>query len=337
MLGLGALHPPDAAPGDQPDEARADASFGPELPPATGMRFGIDANSVAHFESMVGKPDYATLWIGKWTLDHGWRGTDQKLAELRDREVTPALHLYYWGDDLAPACFHEGCNGKDVQSWQRLTEELAQHLQAVLEGRPALVILESEFNKHGVHLDERLDAMLAEKATSLKAGYPSAQVVLGLGNWYPQAWATWDQAAAASDYIGIQALAGSTRDSQDEVLALAESTLAGVRTARGLFEKPVVVQDVAVSSYPEPDHLGTQAEAVARLAATLPALQEEGVELVIYRSLRDSPEMGLYNHYAEAERHWGLAWHDTGKLKPAGEAWLAAIAKARSVPLVTVP
>jgi hypothetical protein len=56
------------------------------------------------------------------------------------------------------------------------------------------------------------------------------------------------------------------------------------------------------------------------------------VVAVIYRSYLDIPDMALDNHYAEAERHWGLAWHDTGQLKPAGEAWMAAVEKARQPP-----
>jgi hypothetical protein len=300
-----------------------------EANPATGMRFGIDAGSVERFSEHAGPPDYATLWVGKWTLTHGWKNTDAQLTRLRDQGVTPAVHLYYWGDDIGYDCLWNGCNGKDQAGWQRLTEELTAHLAAIYGDRPVLVILESEFNKHGVHLDEGLDQLLAEKATFIKTAYPPAEVVLGIGNWYPQAWVTWDRAAAASDYVGLQALAGSTHDDEERTLELATRTLDGVQRLRELFGKPVIIQDVAVSSYPEPDRLETQGEALARFAGELPALQEAGVMAVLYRSFLDVPEMALHNHYAEAERHWGLAWHDTGVLKPAGEAWMAAVEKAR--------
>jgi hypothetical protein len=321
---------PDVAPivGGQ-DPAPVDPA---ELPPAPGMRFGIDAGSVDRFSEHAGPPDYATVWIGKWTLDHGWKNTDAQLTRLRDQGVTPAVHLWYWGDDMGRSCLWNGCNGKDQASWQRLTEEMTAHLGAIYVDRPVLVILESEFNKHGVHEDEGLDQLLADKATFIKGAYPAAQVVLGLGNWHPKSWGTWDRAAAASDYVGLQALAGSTHDSPERVLKLAQKTLDGVHRLRELFDRPVVIQDVAVSSYPEPDHLETQGEAVARLAEELPRLQEAGVVAVIYRSYLDIPDMALDNHYAEAERHWGLAWHDTGELKPAGKAWMAAVEKARQPP-----
>ena len=303
-----------------------------DVAPATGMRFGIDANSVARFGERAGPPDYGTLWVGKWTLDHGWKNTDVQLTRLRDQGVTPAVHLWYWGDDLGRDCLWNGCNGKDQVAWQRLTEELTAHLAAIYGDRPVLVILESEFNKHGVHEDEGFDQLLADKATFIKAAYPPAQVVLGLGNWQSKSWGTWDRAAAASDYVGLQALAGSTQDSPERFLNLAQKTREGVERLRGLFDKPVIIQDVAVSSYPEPDQLETQGEALARFAEELPRLQEAGVVAVIYRSYLDVPDMALNNHYAEAERHWGLAWHDTGKLKPAGEAWMAAVEEARRPP-----
>jgi hypothetical protein len=304
------------------------------LTPAPGLRFGIDAASVEAFRSRAGAaPDYATVWVGKWNLDSGWKGTDEVLAAIRQEGVTPAVHFYYWGDDISKDCLSFGCDGKDVQGWQRLAEETVQHLQAQFGGAPVVVILESEFNKHGVHEDEALDQMLAEKAAYLKAWYPQAQIVLGLGNWYPEAWPTWDRAAAACDYVGLQALGGMTQDSEGHVAGLFNSTLEGARRLHGLFGKPVFVQDVAVSSYPEPENLELQQRALASFAEGLPELQAAGVEAVIYRSFLDVPDMALSNHYAEAERHWGLAWADSGQLKPAGEAWLAAIEKAHAVPV----
>lgn len=300
-----------------------------DLPAATGLRFGIDAASVERFSAAAGAPDYATLWVGKWNLDLGWRDTDKALQALRAANVTPAVHFYYWGDDIQPDCFTVGCNGKDLTGWDRLHAQLVEHLRATMGDAPVLVILESEFNKHGLHDSEDLDARLADKATALRYWLPNVQVVLGLGNWRQDTWATWDRAAAASDFVGVQALAGSTRDAPEKQVGLADATLAGVERLRELFAKPIVVQDVAVSSYPEPDHLGTQAEALLRFAERMPDLRAAGVEAVIYRSFVDVPDMNLANHYREAERHWGLAWHDTGELKPGGEAWVKAVQKAR--------
>lgn len=301
------------------------------VPAMPGLRFGLDAASIDDAQAHGVTPDYATLWVGVWTLQWGWHEHDRVLDEIASANVTPAVHLYYWGDDIHPDCFTVGCNGKDTAGWDRLTSELGQHLTQRLQGRPALVILETEFNKHQVKDSEELDGLLEAKALALKAAYPQATVVLGLGNWFPQAWPTWDRAAAASDAIGLQALAGSTRDTTDQTLTLPERLLDGVRTARGLWGKPVIVHDVAVSSYPEPGYLETQGEVLRELVDGLDDLRAEGVEAVIYRSFVDVPTMPLGEHYGEAERHWGLAWRDTGQLKPAGVAWVSAMKATRGL------
>jgi len=332
LLGAGAvreardLHAADQHLPPAPDPSR--------LPPAPGMRFGIDAEAVARFQQATGAPpDYGTVWVGKWNLDDGWQGTDSALVALHAANVTPAVQFWYWGDDMAPSCLTEGCNGKDLTGWAILADQLAQHLQQDLGGAPALVIVETEFNKGGVHQSEDLDGYLAGKCSDLKAAYPTAQTVLGLGDWWPDAWPTWDRAAAACDMVGLQALAASTAGDAGSDERLADTTLEGVQRLHALFGKPIVLDDVAVSSYPEPDHLEAQEQAIARFAAALPDLQAAGVQAVLYRSFLDVPDMALSNHFAEAERHWGLAWADTGQLKPAGQAWVTAIAKARAATL----
>lgn len=329
LLGVGAVQ--TSVPGQTSQPVAPPVALAlPDAQPAPGMRFGIDAGSVQRFTQVTGSaPDYGTVWVGRWNVEQGWKDTDKALVALHDEGVTPAIHFWYWGDDMSPSCFTVGCNGKDTAHWQMLADQLGQHLQADLQGAPALVVLESEFNKHGVHESEDLDGMLADKATGLKQSYPAVQVVLGLGDWYPEAWPTWDRAAAACDFVGLQALAASTQGDTQTELDLANQTLAGAQRLQQLFGKPIVLQDVAVSSYPEPDHLETQQESLARFAATLPALQGAGVQAVLYRSFLDIPNMPLSNHFAEAERHWGLAWSDTGQLKPAGQAWVDAIEKAR--------
>lgn len=298
---------------------------------AAGMRFGIDAAAIDEFSAQAGPPDYATVWVGRWNLDKGWRDTDAALKAIAAQNVTPAVHLWYWGDDMQRSCLEPaGCDGKTMAWWNELAAQLVVHLQQDLGGKPVLIILESEFNKHGVHDSEVLDEALAEKANYIRYYYPQAQVVLGFGNWFPQAWPTFDRAAAAADYVGLQAMAASTRDGKDEQVGLADATVEGARRLRELFQKPVIVQDVAVSSYPEPESLDTQEQAVVRLAGSLPDLREAGVEAVIYRSFLDVPDMPLENHFAEAERHWGLAWYGSGELKPAGQAWFMAVQQTRA-------
>lgn len=292
------------------------------------MRFGLDAGAVGQAAEHGVHPDYGTFWVGPWTLQWGWHDTERALQGLVAANVTPAVHLYYWGDDIHADCFTVGCNGKTMQGWDALATGLAQRLEQ--SPGPSVVILETEFNKHQVKDNEDLDGYLEQRALAIKAIDPGTAVVLGLGNWYPQAWPTWDRAAVASDYIGMQGLTASTRDPPERALSMAQDLVDGARTARELFGKPVFVHDVAISSYPEPDHLGTQGEALAALADGLAELHDAGVEAIVYRSFLDVPSMPTSEHYGEAEKHWGLAWRDTGQLKPGGEAWVAAMKAARS-------
>lgn len=307
------------------------AGSGPVGVPGPPLLFGLDAPSIDLAARQGVRPDYGTLWVGAWTLQWGWKVTDAELDRLREGNVTPAVQLYYWGDDIHADCFSVGCHGKTMQGWDELARGLATHLAEHAPG-PALVVLETEFNKHQVHVNEDLDGYLAEKATAIRALNPDITVVLGLGNWYPEAWPTWDRAAASADAIGIQAMAGSTHDSDDFTAGLFGTTLAGVQVARELFGKPVIVHDVAVSSYPEPQNLRTQEAALQGLADGLDDLQAAGVEAVLYRAFVDTPNAPVEEHYGEAEKHWGLAWHDTGELKPGGQAWVAAMKGERHAP-----
>lgn len=318
-----------ASPSSEPASPSPEDTAVPQ-PQYVALRFGIDAPGVALYEATGVKPDYATLWVGRWNNEQGWRGTDKTLASLAQQNITPFIHLYYWGDDIHPDCFSVGCNGKDIVGWQRLTQDLVWHMWEHLQGANVTVVLESEFNKHQVKDNEDLDWYLSQRAQELKAGYPATTVVLGLGNWYPKAWPTWDRAAAASDAIGIQAMAGSTRDGEDKQRALFESTLQGLADVKALYDKPLIVHDVAVSSYPEPYNLDDQEEALQEFAEGFGKLRDAGVEVVVYRSLLDVPDMATNNHYGEAERHWGLAWAGSGELKPAGEVWIEAVKQEKA-------
>lgn len=302
---------------------------GPPQPEGDAMRFGLDVKSLDAQRAAGFVPDYGTLWIGVWNLDKGWLVPDAELTALRAAGITPAIHFYYWGDDMAPSCFvPPGCNGKTLEGWDLLAQQLAEHLNAQLQGTPALVILETEFNKGSVARHEPLDALLAGKASNLKAAYPAAQVILGFGGWNPQAWETWDEAAAASDGLGLQAMAGAEWNS-DAASVLYIETLDGARHLQALFGKPLILHDIAVASGPHPSDPARQADSLQPFLDGLGEFKGAGVQAILYRSFLDNPAAPRTNYYGEAERHFGLA-EGLGTLKPAGEAWLAAIETERS-------
>lgn len=301
------------------------------------MRFGMDLGSIDAQGADGIAPDYGTFWVGPWTLKHGWGGPDAEFARAYAADVTPVVHLYYWGDDISPACVRDGCWSdlhdahKDQAGWDRLTRELAEHLTTQMKGREAIVLLESEFNKGGIEAYEDFDRLLAEKADALHAGYPAARVVLAFGNWGSDAWGRFDRAAAACDLVGLQGMRGSTRDTLPTYLELATSTVQGAQKLQALFHKPVLVTDIALSSHPEPDYLEHQRAALLDLFARLPDLKGAGVVGLLYRAYQDDPGMDTANYYGEAERHWGTHWSD-GRAKPAHDAWADGVRAERAMP-----
>jgi hypothetical protein len=306
-----------------------------EATTAPPVRFGMDAQSVSAQAAAGVKPDYGTMWIGPWTLTSGWGGPDGTLASLKSAGVTPAVHLYYWGDDISPSCVESGCwsslhgTHKDRAHWKALADQLASHLNSKLRGSPAVVFLESEFNKAGISTYEPFDGYLAEMAYRIKGAYPNAVVVLGFGNWQAGDWGTFDRAAAASNLVGLQAMRASTKDSGSSYSALYDSTLTGVRRLAGLFHKPIMLTDVALSSYPEPGYLTMQRDNLRKFFAGLPALQDAGVKAIIYRSWEDSPDKATANYYGEAERHFGVAY-SSGSRKAAAAVWIEGVKAIRA-------
>lgn len=308
-----------------------------EAAPAEPVRFGMEAASVDLQVQAGVKPDYGVIWVGPWTLTSGWGGPDDALRKMAAAEVTPVVQFYYWGDDISPTCVEDGCwsnlhnTWKDKGGWGRLAAQLTEHLRSTLGDRRAVIVLETEFNKGGAQTYEPLDGYLADKAKFLREKFPTAHVVLGFGNWGQNNWNVFDRAAAASDAVGIQGMRGSTRDSRESYLGLADALQSGVRGLRDRFAKPIFVTDVALSSYPEPEYLDLQTRALRTVLDRLPALREDGVTGLIYRSLRDATTKDTKNYYGEAERHFGLVWTANGTWKPAMKDWVAAVGAARGI------
>jgi predicted xylan-binding protein with Ca-dependent carbohydrate-binding module len=299
------------------------------------IRFGMNMGSIDAQTAAGAKPDFGTFWIGPWTPKYGWGGPDAELDRAYETGTTPVIQFYYWGDDISPDCVENGCwsklhdSWKDRAGWQALAQELVDHLAAHMKGRPALVILETEFNKGGISTYEPFDGYLEEKARFLKAGYPAAQVVLGFGNWGSADWGTFERAAAASDLMGIQAMRGSTRNSLASYEGLINATLDGAKQLRAKFGRPVLVTDIALSTYPEPDYLEHQRRVLSALFSRLNEFRAQGVAGVIYRSYEDNPNFDTNNYFGEAERHWGLAWPGTAGGKPGLKVWADGVRAER--------
>ncbi|MGQ0537175.1 MAG: hypothetical protein ACT4PT_14025 [Methanobacteriota archaeon] len=302
----------------------------PASPPRDAFLLGLDAAALPDLSGLGVTPDLAMVWAGAWILRDGPSALDHDLARLQAARVTPVVQFYHWGDDLSPACFGSGCFSeahgvwKDRAGWRLLADLVAERLAEHLAGAPAYIVLETEFNKGGMAAHEPFDAALAEMTERLRAGYPAARVVLGFGTWAHEDWGAFDRAAAAADAIGVQGLRGSTRGTLEEYRALDEALYLGAKEAEGRFGKTILLDDVGLSSFPEPAFRREQEHALARILSRIPEFSRAGVEGLVYRGLRDVPTMDPANHFGEAERHWGLADAD-GAPKPALGAFLQAM------------
>jgi expansin (peptidoglycan-binding protein) len=280
------------------------------------------------------KPDYATYWVGPWTLESGWGGPNDYFEYAQSHDVTPAVHLYYWGDDISPECVENGCwselhdTNKSREEWQSLTQQLVDNLWKTMDGDPVVIFLETEFNQNGAGTSEAVDGYLAEKATFIQNNYPAAEVVLPFGNWRSWDWHTFDRAAQAADYVGLQGMRGSTQNSWDSYHDLYEETLEGSEKLQSVFDQPIFLQDIALSSYPDWEQ--AQADELRDFFAGMDELKAAGVEAMVYRSWFDSTHADTNNYYGEAERHWGLVNTDTGDWKPAADVWVEGVQAERA-------
>lgn len=304
--------------------------------------FGMDSASMTAQANAGVAADYGSFWVGPWTLSSGWGGPDAQLDQMRAAGVTPAIHFYYWGDAIAQACFTStGCWSSEqnaqltMANWQTLAQQLVNNLNAHMAGKPVVVFVETEFNKGDVQAYEPLDGYLADKANFIRAGFPTAKIVMPLGNWNSAAWGTFDRFAAASDFTGLQGMRGSTHDTLASYLGLYNVTLAGAKSLQTLFGKPIFLQDIALSSYPEPTYLDYQHDALAKFFTGMPALKAAGVQAILYRSWLDSPTMSTANYYGTAERYWGLA--NSAGAKLSRQAWVDGVKAERAASVNHAP
>jgi hypothetical protein len=322
IVALGVAFMPEAASG----------GGGRYAPP---VRFGMDSGSIKQQADFGVLPDYAVVWAGPWLPKHGWGGFDATLQKAYDRGVTPAIHFYYWGNDISKDCILNGCWSdthnvwKDQAGWDQLASGLVNHIKTTMNGRPVMIILETEFNKGDVSAWEGLDQRLSAKAGYFKWAYKPSQVVLGLGNWGSAQWYTWDRAAGASDFVGLQGMRAYTRHDDAQYYGVVQETRDGADKVKRLFGKPIVLTDIALGSYKHVNHVEDQAAVLQRFFDRLGDLKADGVRVFIYRAMYDNPDYNVNEYFGPAEATWGLIRAD-GEWKPAMQVWRQGVWNERA-------
>lgn len=298
------------------------------LPPAVlpAMRFGTDIDAIGS-RSIRDLPfSYGVFWAGPWNQKLGWDRIADELAQARKKGVVPVVNWWYWGDEISPQALQNGVRDKrhgvqkDMRTWLDLSRRLASMMRPAAGGE-AIVVLETEFNKNGVDKYLPFDAALAQVAGIFHA--QGVKVVLGFGSWGQSSWANFSGAIAASDYLGIQLLRSSVRDSASYLQAV-DTLVGAARHIQRAFGKPAMVIDLALSSYPDQRFEVHQAAVMAELFARLSELKQAGVRGIIWRQIQDDPGFDTSNYHGMAERYWGLLRAD-GSAKPAFAAFLEGV------------
>jgi hypothetical protein len=291
------------------------------------MLFGTDLPSIDR-ASALGLPlSLGSLWVGAWTQREGWSYADQQLRGAAARNVIPVVNWWYWGDDISPACVENGCQDarhnvwKDKAAWYRMSTELAQLIQRTMGGRPAAVVLETEFNKGGIETYEPFDGYLAEHAAIFQRH--GVLVIVGFGNWGREHWPRFDRAIQSSALLGVQLMRSSQREPTTYTDAV-DTLVASARYLSGTFGKAVVVTDLALSSYPSSSYEPLQDSVTGQLFARMGELKAAGVRGILYRMLVDDPTFDPSNYHGVAERFWGLLRAD-GSPKPAFATFVAGV------------
>jgi hypothetical protein len=296
---------------------------------ANPMRFGADIEALPRARSQGLPLTYGSLWLGAWTQRWGWSDANTKLRAASAGGVTPVISWWYWGDDISPSCIEYGCNDryhgvrKDKATWYRMTSELAANIEAALGSREAIVVVETEFNKDGIEDYEPFDGYLAEIAAILHAR-GNIKVVVGFGNWGQHHWPRFDRAVASADLLGVQTMRSSMREPGSRYTDAIGSLVQSVHYLQGTFRKPVVVTDLAFSSYPSEGYEAVQAQVIGELFARMHELKAAGVVAIMYRMVADDPNFDTANYHGIAERHWGLLRAD-GSQKPAFSIFAAGV------------
>ena len=303
------------------------------------MQFGTEVKSLARAEKVGLSFGYGVLWAGAWNQKYGWDTPRQDLREARKQGVVPVVHWWYWGDEISPAAVANGVTDarhgvrKDRTAWFRMAGELADLIDREMDGREAVVVLETEFNKNGIENDPAFDGLLAEQARLFKS-HGNIKVVLGFGNWGQSRWDGFPRAIRESDMLGTQLLRSSVREPTTYMKAV-DTLLAGARTLHARFDKPVMVMDLALSTYPSAEYEGRQAAVLRELFDRLPQLKAAGVTGLVWRQIVDDPHFDTSNYHGRAERHWGVLRAD-GSPKPGFDVLREGM-RAETAPRVAGP
>ncbi len=264
-------------------------------------------------------------WSDSWGIDRG------DLIRMSKDGVVPVLVLYYFGEDITPQQVLE-----ERDAWYLYLMKVAA--LATIDS-PVLVVLEPEFN------DETNDArtlivnwpgfneVVIDAIYLLRSLAPNLLVGICPGDFGTQDLElSMGEIAQYSDFVAYQEMRASTRSNviTHEFEDVTENALAYSYRLQQLFDKPILLAYVAVSTYDSSgDWAQFQADVITNLFDNnFAELAEHGVFGAMYFMAFDDPRHTGY--FGDAEPYFGLADAD-GNTKPGWDAFAEAVRRHEKV------
>jgi len=264
------------------------------------QKFGLHPQSVTH-------------WLTRNT-DWQWE-TPDRLKALIQAGHTPVIVDWYFGDQISPSFVRQ----HQAEYIRHIREQLIPLIRDLPE---VWVLLEPEFNKHGIEKWQPWGTLSREVVDLIHQSVAGSRVGFVLGNWTDTQQSSlldvMGETVQHSDFVGFQEMMSSFdgRSAMDAGWNPVDRSLRLASFLHQAFDKPIYLAYLAVSSLGGWEQ--KQAHLIERFPDAMPELAYHGVIGASYFALFDDPKH--VGWFAEAEKTLGLA-DKSGVAKPALKAW----------------
>jgi hypothetical protein len=306
-----------------------DGDPAPPPPASSGIGYGFPVDSVDEVQGAGADLTYGSFWIGQWVTTSGWGGFRSALDKAIADGVTPVIQWYYWGDAISDTCYQTGCGSKNKTEWDSLAATLRNEIATKMQGRKAIVVLETEWHKNGMDNETTFDGWLRNQMDILRSDTTEdIDVALGWGHWAnTTAYTTFTQAGQYADMNSTMILFSCVRETRAKYTGAVDEVVADATELTTRYAKPVIVSDFGLSTYsgissgdpsyatyPAPkdcidaDNYETLQEAeYAEVFTDRTALAAAGVTAFVFRAYYDDWNRAATNDYHKiAERWFGI-------------------------------
>ncbi|MFA0087844.1 hypothetical protein [Vibrio sp. 10N.261.51.F12] len=267
-----------------------------DQPVGSGKNFSPIWNTLSAHDLEVRS---VTLWI---TQNNDWHWIRADLLRgAHANGYIPMINYWFFGDQINP---------EYVQAnRERYLDEVKTKLIPLLRELPqAYLVLEPEFNKHGIENWEGWDPLMLEVIALIRQQAPQIKIGLGLGDWdqpgSEPSFNSAQQSIEASDFVASMLMLSSYTErahTAPDWSPWVRALRLGERLQKR-FNKPWMLAYLSIAS--QPDWEVQQANELQKLKFYLPMLQTLDLFALNWFSLTDEPEQQGW--FSDAEKSFGL-------------------------------